>query len=170
MQPEYRSQEDLAGPYEPTKADHRRQAEAEKMREHVERIVADAPPLTAAQTDKIRRIFAVRTPDHDLMRWRLRLYCGHIVETTQHCDQQRPSAPRACAECGRDPATVVAYEPLGRVAEPPGMDRQPTPQVAPRSARRSAERQRIAELEQEVARLRARLGDDDAETGPPTTR
>ncbi len=161
---EYRSQGAPLEPYEPTKADHRRQKEAERMREYVKRNVADAPPPTPAQLERLRRLFSVRTPDYELMRWRLRLYCGHIVEMTQHHDQQQPSGFRACPDCGLDPASVVAYEPLGRVAETPG-PRQLPPAARSRSTRQSAGQQEIIELEQEVARLRARLGEVDVAPG-----
>lgn len=147
--------------YEPTKADRRRQEEAERTAERVREIVADWPPLTPEQRDKIALILGVRTPDHELMRWRLRLCCGHIVEITQHQDHQQPSGSRICPECGLAPAAVVAYEPLGRVAEPPNQQQLDAPPRS-RSARRAADQKRTAELEQEVRPLRAGGVTDDA--------
>lgn len=159
---EHRREGDPQAPYEPTKADHRRQEEAERVHEYVKRVVADAPPMTPGQIDKVRRtLFSYRTPDHELMRWRLRLYCGHIIEATAHHTSQQPGGPRSCPECGLEPASVVAFESIGLVAEPPGPE-QPSPPPTPRSPRRSAEQRRIIELEEEVTRLRARLGEAEA--------
>jgi hypothetical protein len=40
------------------------------------------PPLSPTQLEEITRILSRHRPmpPHELMRWRLRLYCGHVVE------------------------------------------------------------------------------------------
>ncbi|MGW2365996.1 hypothetical protein ACWCZ5_10500, partial [Streptomyces sp. NPDC001667] len=44
--------------------------------------------------------------DHEIMRWRVRLYCGHIIETEAHYTYTDPlsagSYGRRCSECGED--------------------------------------------------------------------
>ncbi|GGL25398.1 hypothetical protein GCM10012283_04560 [Phycicoccus endophyticus] len=54
------------------------------------------------------------------MRWRVRLYCGHVVETTASAERlnyiEGPSDAMACPDCGLDPAAVVATKPLGVTA------------------------------------------------------
>jgi hypothetical protein len=42
------------------------------------------PPLSSAQHEEIGRILGVPKQPHELMRWRLRLYCGHVVEKRSH--------------------------------------------------------------------------------------
>lgn len=51
------------------------------------------------------------TPGHQLMRWQLRLFCGHVVERTAHREHTtvaRAFTSSRCPECGLDPATIVA--------------------------------------------------------------
>lgn len=95
-----------------------------------------------------------RTPDHMLMRWRLRLFCGHVVERTadrDHTTVERAFTLLRCVECGLDPASIVAARPLGLVSEPPAL---PDPTVKRRAkAERDLERAR-----REVARLEKELG------------
>lgn len=38
------------------------------------------PPLSPEQRQKIGQLLSIRTHPAQLMRWRLRLYCGHVVE------------------------------------------------------------------------------------------
>jgi hypothetical protein len=42
------------------------------------------PPLSPSQIENIREILRNPTPPHELMRWRLRLYCGHVIERRAH--------------------------------------------------------------------------------------
>lgn len=106
-----------------TRAHERRQEDAERTTEYVREIVAKAPPLSDEQVVKLRAIFAgVREqPPSELMRWRLRLYCGHVVERTAHRTRQTVHAAFTgslrCPTCGLDPATIIAAAPLGLLSE-----------------------------------------------------
>jgi hypothetical protein len=86
------------------------------------------------------------------MRWRVRLYCGHIVETLVHCSMERPtmhgSSSMVCPECGIDPAYKVAYEPLGFLDQRPV---PPAPAAPPRRPTRAQLERRVAELEAQLA-------------------
>lgn len=116
------------------------------------------PPLSPEQIDRVAQLLLHPTPPESLMRWRVRLYCGHITETTRHVEMRSPtdagSSCMTCPECGKDPSAIAAYEPLGRVREP---DRAPgtTPkfQRSPKQTRAQLEA-RVAELEAELARVR----------------
>jgi hypothetical protein len=153
--------------YELTKRDHRDQRASEEIRDAVAKLPAErrseeaADPSLREQREAIVRqvwdkFLSIKTPDHALMRWRVRLYCGHIAETRRHVELEEPrmhgSRTMRCPECDMDPALIVAYEPLGTVTEPPGARPGPPPQL-PRLSRAQLER-RVAELEAEVARLR----------------
>jgi len=93
------------------------------------------------------------------MRWRLRLYCGHVVERTAHYTHKTVQAAftgsTSCPECGLDPATVVDGETIGLQEEPPRPQRAPTPVITARSGKPTkAEREaRIRELEAELEQL-----------------
>ncbi|WP_346007521.1 hypothetical protein [Janibacter terrae] len=75
------------------------------------------PPMSRSQRDEIARLFSHRTPPEQLMRWRLRLYCGHVVERTAHYMHKTIhnafTGSTSCSECGLDPATVVDGEAVG---------------------------------------------------------
>jgi hypothetical protein len=92
------------------------------------------------------------------MRWRLRLYCGHVVERTAHVDHRTIHAAFAsgivCPECGLDPATIVAGRALGAAASPP------PPQAA---AGKSPKRARTGSLERRLARAMAEVAGLEAE-------
>jgi hypothetical protein len=150
--------------YELTRTDHRNQRTAKEIREHVKKLSeqwraeeeAD-PELRQRRQERVAYVWntflQTPTPDHDLMRWRVRLYCGHIVETRRHRTVEQPtmhgSSSMACPKCGKDPSYIVAYEPLGLV------DERPLPPPAPRRATRAQLEQRIRELEAELATARA---------------
>lgn len=93
------------------------------------------------------------TPSHQLVRWRLRLYCGHVVERTAHAENRTVHAAFMgsveCPECGLDPSTIVAAKPVGRAAEPPASPRPPD--------RRAGLERKLARAQAEVERLRAEL-------------
>ena len=93
------------------------------------------------------------TPPHQLMRWRLRLHCGHVVERTAHAESRTVHAAFMgsveCPECGLDPSTIVAAKVLGRAAEPPPSPRPPD--------RRAGLERKLARAQDEVERLRAEL-------------
>ncbi|MDT3446493.1 MULTISPECIES: hypothetical protein [unclassified Pseudofrankia] len=150
--------------YKLTKADQRRQQGSERIKTWVEMVldekeVAD-PVLNAGRDAAARRameiLYRSQPKDHDLMRWRVRLYCGHITQTRRHVTTRNPTvsgmSSMCCPDCGLDPSLIVAYEPLGLVAEPPGpVSRPATPIRQPSGAQLE---RRIAELEAELAGLR----------------
>jgi hypothetical protein len=110
------------------------------------------PPMSPSQLERIR---ALMTPAaaHELMVWRLRLYCGHTVERTAHRSHLTVHAAFGgsvrCTECGCDPATVIDARAIGLVAAPT----HPEPAPAVRKPTRAELERRIEELEVEVARL-----------------
>jgi hypothetical protein len=161
--------------YELGRKGHRDQKTAEDIRDAVKRQAAkweaeeaadpdlwEARRETAERGRTMIRTFASQARDHELMRWRVRLYCGHIVDTCRHYTIDEPtrhgSASMGCPECGMDPARIVAYEPLGLVANPPrttGTHRQTQP------SRRSIEK-RLEKIEAEATELREQLKQLDA--------
>jgi hypothetical protein len=161
--------------YELTRADHRDQRISDDIREAVlqmsqkwrEEEAAD-PGLRERRTAHARHVwetfFRVPTPDRDLTRWRVRLYCGHITETRRHRTMDHPtlhgSSSMLCPECGKDPARIVAYESLG------SLDGQPaSPSTAPVPSRRTRAQleQRIEQLEAELAAARRGATETSAE-------
>ncbi|MCK9928830.1 hypothetical protein MXD62_16870 [Frankia sp. Mgl5] len=154
--------------YQLTRKDHREQQSSEDAGRWAKKIIAEkkaeeaADPVLKAHRDEVARrawkmITSRKTPDHELMRWRVRLYCGHIVETRRHAESARPTFAGAssmqCPECGKDPSYIVAFEPLGLLAEPP-KPRKPAPAPTPRPPTRAQLERRLAELEAEVSELR----------------
>lgn len=90
------------------------------------------PRAVAANLERVLQQLRQRapTPDHMLMRWRLRLFCGHVIERTAHRDYttvSRAFSLHTCPECELDPATIVAARPLGPVSDHPNSpeDRRP---------------------------------------------
>lgn len=117
-----------------------------------------APPLSPAQIERIGRILGAPKQPHELMRWRLRLYCGHVIEKQAHYTHKTLhaafSGSTTCPECSLDPAIIVDGEALGLAGEPPfapRSSRAPTPRK-PTKAELEA---RVRELEAEVERLRS---------------
>jgi len=110
--------------------------------------------------DNVTRLFndfTSRSRDHELTRWQLTLYCGHIVERAAHSSYATYLAAaggaRSCEVCGVDPAFVVEEKSLGPVAPAP----TPVPRPpAPPAARKALER-RAAKLDAELAAVRAQL-------------
>jgi hypothetical protein len=119
--------------YRLTRRDHGWQRTLEQIRRDAPLLVTESraaqglPPTIEDPTvlDKIAAmVVETMTDPHrgtKLLRWRVRLYCGHIVETERHRDYRRPtdagSSSMRCPVCGLDPAAIVAHEPLGIVAE-----------------------------------------------------
>jgi hypothetical protein len=103
---------DVGVEYRPSTKDRRRQKQAVEIQEWVEREVAKAPPLTEEQGRRIRALlFPVEPPP--LTTWRLRLFCGHLVDRSAHrsyttVQRAFASGPHACPKCGLSPATIVA--------------------------------------------------------------
>ncbi|MFE2723285.1 hypothetical protein [Kitasatospora sp. NPDC059327] len=159
--------------YELTRRDHASQKSSDQIRDAVNKQMEkwqaeeEADPKLREQRNAHRKkglemLGAFKNPDHQIMRWRVRLYCGHIVEKKRHCTMANPrmhgSSSMRCPDCGKDPSDIVAYEPLGLVAEPPN-PRKP-PAQAPKSNRltRTQLEQRIAALEAENTRLKTAQG------------
>ncbi|GAB2833079.1 hypothetical protein GCM10027073_72080 [Streptomyces chlorus] len=101
-----------------------------------------------------------KTQDHEIMRWRVRLYCGHTIETEAHYTYTDPVSAGAyskrCPECGEDRQTIVAFEPIGLRAEPPEPT-EPTPPPPPKKPTRAELERRVRALEEENERLRAKF-------------
>jgi hypothetical protein len=97
------------------------------------------------------------TPERELMCWKLRLYCGHLIEQAAHYTHTTVhsafTGSARCPECGLDPATIVAAEAVGLV----GVPQQP-PTARKRAIRPTREdlERKVRALEAEVARLRRR--------------
>jgi hypothetical protein len=155
-------------PYEPTRRDQRRQRQAEEIREAARRQVAGMPPPSPAAVARVAALlksFRDSPPQPwQLMRWRLRLFCGHLVECTAHYTHKTVhaafSALRGCPQCGRDPIVIVAAEPLGLAGQPPGRRMRSQKE---RPTRAQLER-RVAELEVELSRLQAREAAEHPDT------
>lgn len=121
------------------------------------------PPLSPSKLEEIARILGAPKPPHELVRWRLRLYCGHVVEKRSHFTHTTLhsafTASTLCDQCGLDPATIVDGEAIGLVEEPPGapkgMHAAPTRRsTAPRKPTRAELEAKVRKLEAEVERLR----------------
>lgn len=84
----------------------------------------EAPEALKAHVTEVLARFLLResAPDQ-LMRWRLRLFCGHLVEATAHISYESVDrafhGSHACPECGLDPAVIVAARPLGLLPKNP---------------------------------------------------
>lgn len=115
------------------------------------------PPIRREAAEMTARLLKTKTPDDQLMRWRLRLFCGHVVERTAHISHTDVTSAfgtsRACPECGLDPATIVAGKPLGPKAERVATK----PSAEQRASRMSAVTKRLRRAEAEVERLRGEL-------------
>ncbi|MGO1510427.1 MAG: hypothetical protein ACTHW4_07630 [Actinomycetales bacterium] len=116
------------------------------------------PPLSPRQIEELSRIFSRPTPPHELMRWKLRLYCGHVVTKTSHYTHKTLHAAftgsTSCHECGLDPATIVDGEAIGLAGERPIAPPQPAQPSVTRRPTKAQLEARVRALEQEVERLR----------------
>jgi hypothetical protein len=117
-----------------------------------------APPLSPAQIEGLRGILGRPTAPHELMRWRLRLFCGHVVERQAHLTHRTLhaafSGSVACPICGLDPAIIVDGAPVGPVGEPPESPAVPRPRRS--KASRAELEMKVQVLEAEVGRLRSK--------------
>jgi hypothetical protein len=142
--------------WQPTNRDIRRQRQSEDIRSHAREMAASAPPLSQQTLERLATLLSRPTPRHDLIEWRLRIFCGHVVTRTAHHTHTTVHAAFTgsvkCGECGLDPATIIAAEAIGRL-EPHRSEASSRP--------RSLDRQRIeaeiARHERAVARLRTKL-------------
>jgi hypothetical protein len=146
--------------YELTRRDRQWQRSLQEIREYARRETAKLPPLPDEVLEKVAMLLSQPTPDSQIMRWRVRLFCGHIVEARRHYEMKRPTdhgcSSQRCPECGMDPAAIVAYEPLGLAAEPVAVPVAQRPRG--RSSRSKAELQaENARLRDELRRLRAEI-------------
>jgi hypothetical protein len=136
--------------YKLTRRDRQWQRSLQEIREHARREAAKMPALPDEVLEKVATLLSQPTPDSQIMRWRVRLFCGHIVEVRHHYEMKRPTdhgcGSQRCPECGMDPAAIVAYEPLGLAAEPVAAPMAQRPRVRPSRSK--------AELQAENARLR----------------
>ena len=119
-------------------------------------------PMSPEKFREIARLFAKKPPLHELMRWRVRLYCGHEVERMAHRTYtsygRGGSIGSACPACGLNPSVPVDAVPLGLAGPRPAPTRRPLHPPKPGTkaclqAELDASRRRVAELEAEVARL-----------------
>ncbi|WP_139140973.1 hypothetical protein [Streptomyces oceani] len=161
MPTQYQSSGSPLNSYELSRSDHRRQRDVENMHRWVEEQLAKAPPFSEEQAERLREMFRLDEPRQPwrYMRWRVRLYCGHVVEVERPRAWERPDGQTSdheqCTECGKEPAIIVAFEPIAPVGEPPGEEkRSPTP-VRPRTRRTNADLEaENTKLRTEVERLR----------------
>ncbi|WP_396910906.1 hypothetical protein [Mycolicibacterium sp.] len=116
------------------------------------------PPLSPGQRAQLG-VLLRPTPPHELMVWRLRLYCGHTVERTAHASHTTVHAAFSgavrCGQCGCVPATVIDARAVGLAQTPP---HSPAPTLAERKPTRRELEKRIQQLEAENARLRGGAG------------
>ncbi|MGW5116474.1 hypothetical protein ACWEQ8_13755 [Streptomyces noursei] len=158
--------------YELTRRDHRQQKRLESIDRPTARQVAEERARERADPEIARRKYEAfkqawelmqrfKKPDHEIMRWRVRLYCGHITETRRHREVATPTThgpySMVCPECGKDRSLIVAYEPIGLVAEPPPLppDATAPPPPQPKKPTRAQLERRVAALEEENERLRS---------------
>jgi hypothetical protein len=146
---------DPCNDWTPSKRQVRRQREFEDIREHAVRMAAESPPLTAEQLRILARFILARPPESDLVEWRLRLFCGHVVKRTSHHTNTTVhmafTGTVSCPDCGLDPATIVSAEALRRL----GPERPPQK----RDRGDDSIQQAIAHHERELEKLRAQLGE-----------
>lgn len=80
------------------------------------------PPMSPSQRDGIIRLLRRPALAEGQMMWRLRLYCGHVIEKPAHRTHKTIEAAfngsTTCPEYGLDPATIVDGEAIGPKAEP----------------------------------------------------
>lgn len=112
------------------------------------------PPMSPTQWERISAIMGTPNPAHELMIWRLRLYCGHTVERRAHRSHKTVHSAFTgavkCPECGLDPSTVIDARTMGLAA--PSLHAPAAPVV--RKPPRAVLERRIEELEAEVAQLK----------------
>ncbi|MFB8396250.1 hypothetical protein [Streptomyces yangpuensis] len=157
--------------YELTRRDHSRQKQSEEISEWARRQVEEddaecrADPARAERRlqafENVAKLMqSFKKADHEIMRWRVRLYCGHIIETEAHYTYTDPlsagSYGRRCSECGEDRQTIVAFEPIGLRGEPQEAI-EPLPPPPPKKPTRAELERRVKTLEKENERLRAKF-------------
>lgn len=120
---EYRRKGDLSAPFSWTKKIERAQAQAERLHEYVQKIVVKAPPIPPDAREQISGLLRLygNAPRPAQMRWRLRRYCGDVVEETADEKYLDPGEAfkhsEQCPACGRKPSVIVDAEPIGLAGE-----------------------------------------------------
>jgi hypothetical protein len=162
--PDYEHRGDPLAKHILTTADQRTQAKAERTAEFIRLIVDNAPPLSREDADEIWRLLPSSPPPRDLMRWRVRLYCGHVVERKAHRTHTTISSAldvgSACPTCGLDPATIVAGVPLGLTSDstnPQPASAKLEAELARVSRRATAAEREHRDLSAQAVRLRQQL-------------
>ncbi|GAB3971027.1 hypothetical protein GCM10029978_045440 [Actinoallomurus acanthiterrae] len=144
--------------------DQRRQQSLVEIAEAAKRAAAKMPPFKPEQIAKLRAIFqaTAQQSETELMRWRLRLYCGHVVEQTAHRSHktihQAFTGSSRCPECSLSPAMIIAAKPLGTAGTAPVATSTPRTEDRPRRRTRKELEARIVELEAENEALRRESG------------
>jgi hypothetical protein len=156
--------------YALTKQDHRNQGQSEQIKEWANKEVEKHRQIEEAQealdpelrerrakhrSETLEKLALLLkpTPEDQLMRWRVRLYCGHIIETRCHRETDAPnrhgSSSQKCPECHKDPSLIVAYEPLGMLKEP-AHEKTFHSDTTKRKPTRAELERKISDLEEEV--------------------
>src|ERR1700692_2116318 len=150
----------------PTKADIRSQKQhdqiAQAARATADRLLASGFPPSAgalAHTQALLRHLEEHPPP-ELMHWRLRLFCGHLVERAAHPEHKTIQAAftsaRDCPECGAVSQVIVAALPLGIRANPRAQATRPIPTPRVKSEVEQL-REENGRLREDLARLRVEL-------------
>ncbi|MCM2413254.1 hypothetical protein [Streptomyces sp. RKAG290] len=151
--------------YKLTRSDHRWQKDLEDIRQvareqvarHLDEVYADPVRALVHQEGLSKAWKHIKsfkeTPPHEIMQWRVRLYCGRIATTSCHAENDRPPRSMRCPECGKAPSTIVAFEPIGLAGEPPRAHIAKS--TAPSKPSRAELERHITVLEEENNRLRA---------------
>lgn len=115
----YQRKGDLPAPFNPTKKIERAQEHAQKLHGFVQEIVAKAPPIPLDAREQIAALLRpyANAPKPAQMRWRLRRYCGDVLEETADETYLDPEEAfkhlEQCPACGRKPSVIVDAEPIG---------------------------------------------------------
>ena len=138
----------------------RQQRDREDMRKHAASLAREAPPLSTATAQRLATLLSQRPLPRELVEWRLRLFCGHVIARTAHHTHTSVHSAFiggiACPDCGLDPATIIAAEALHRL--------EPDPAAPAASPDRDADlRKSIARHERAIERLRGQLHDRSGE-------
>lgn len=116
---EYHLTGDLSAPFSRTKKIERAQEQAQKLHDYVQEVVAKAPSIPPDAREQIAALLRpyAKAPKPTQMRWRLRRYCGDVVE--ESADEKYLDPDEAfkhseqCPACGRKPSVIVDAEPVG---------------------------------------------------------
>ncbi|MEE1738024.1 hypothetical protein PUR49_16155 [Streptomyces sp. BE147] len=134
--------------YELTRHDHRWQKDLENIQraaheqvaKHLDEVYAD-PVRAVAHHERLskvwKRIKSAKTPPHEIMRWRVRLYCGHVATTSCHAENDKPPRSTTCPRVRQKPLgdrCVRADRPRWRTSPRPNRDTNGAKQAQPSGA------------------------------------